>query len=202
MVGIKTHAYDIEAKNADGVTIYYRYYQHDNVTDKTRVCVTYNKQENDYIGKVVIPEYVYNNGNELKVVSIGRRAFYNCPNLTDVIIPNSVAEIERLAFAYSGITSITIPSSVKKIGNGFAEKIYDLNIFYNCSNLTAIKVDSGNPVYDSRDNCNAVIETATNNLLIGCKNTNIPNTIISIGDFAFAGCSGLTSINIPNSVKK
>lgn len=70
-----------------------------------------------------------------------------------------------------------------------------------CSGLTSIIVENGNPMYDSRNNCNAIIETATNTLLSGCKNTIIPNSVTSIGVCAFKGCSNLTSITIPNSVK-
>ncbi|MBQ6209968.1 MAG: leucine-rich repeat protein, partial [Prevotella sp.] len=55
-------------------------------------------------------------------------------------------------------------------------------------------------MYDSRNNCNAIIETSTNTLISGCKNTSIPNSVTTIGDGAFHGCSGLTSITIPNSV--
>jgi len=61
-------------------------------------------------------------------------------------------------------------------------------------------VESGNPRYDSRNNCNAIIETATNTLIAGCKNTTIPNSVTKIGPCAFFGCDGLTSIDIPNSV--
>jgi len=61
-------------------------------------------------------------------------------------------------------------------------------------------VASGNPIYDSRDNCNAIIETATNKLVVGCMNTTIPDSVSEIGEDAFSGCSGLSSINIPDSV--
>ena len=72
--------------------------------------------------------------------------------------------------------------------------------FYRCNNLISIVVESGNSKYDSRDNCNAIIETSSNELIIGCKNTVIPNGVTSIGDRAFEECSGLTSITIPNGV--
>ena len=91
----------------------------------------------------------------------------------------------------SGLKSITIPESVTSI---------DGRAFYNCSGLTSITVASGNTKYDSRDNCNAIIETATNTLLIGCKASIIPESVTSIGDYAFSVCSSLTSITIPNSV--
>ena len=59
---------------------------------------------------------------------------------------------------------------------------------------------SNNTTYDSRDNCNAIVETASNTLIAGCKNTIIPNSVTSIVKSAFRGCSGLTSVEIPNSV--
>ena len=107
-------------------------------------------------------------------------------------ITYSVTSIDYRAFYNcSGLTSVVIPNSVTYIGS---------SAFSCCSGLESITVESGNTVYDSRDNCNALIETATNNLLCGCKNTIIPNSVSSISRYAFFGCSGLTSVEIPNSV--
>ncbi len=126
------------------------------------------------------------------VTSIGLGAFERCTSFTSVVIPNSVTSIEDYAFiGCTGLTSIEIPNSVTSIGTG---------AFSDCTGLTSIVVADGNTVYDSRDNCNAIIETATNTLLTGCQSTVIPNSVTSIGYGAFGGCTGLTSIAIPNSV--
>jgi hypothetical protein len=76
----------------------------------------------------------------------------------------------------------------------------EYDAFGYCSGLTSIMVEEGNPIYDSRNNCNAIIMTETNELIAGCKNTVIPENVESIGDDAFDGCRDLTSITIPNSV--
>lgn len=96
-------------------------------------------------------------------------------------------------FAYSGcssLSSVTIPNSVMSIGK---------NAFLGCRRLSSISVESGNTIYDSRNSCNAIIKTASNTLIFGCKNTIIPNSVTSIDDCAFYG-SGLVSITIPNTV--
>ena len=138
--------------------------------------------------EVVIPEEI----DGYKVEVIGADAFYFCNSLTSITIPNGVTSIGNYAFWYcNGLNGITIPAGVISIGN---------YAFGHCSGLTSIKVESNNSVYDSRNNCNAIIKTDNNELIIGCSNTTIPNSVTSIGDYAFMDCSGLTSITIPNNV--
>ena len=126
------------------------------------------------------------------VTAIGEYAFEGCYGLANIVIPNSVTSIGNKAFYNcDGLTSINIPNSVTSIGKG---------VFESCDELASFVVESGNPRYDSRNNCKAIIETADNTLIVGCKNTIIPNSVTAIGDWAFSYCHGLTSINIPNSV--
>ena len=96
-----------------------------------------------------------------------------------------------MAFCYCyKLTSVTVPSSVTSIG------LYA----FDREGIKSIVVEEGNTVYDSRDNCNAIIETATNTLIFGCENTVIPSTVTTIGKGAFEECLGLTTIIIPASV--
>ena len=126
------------------------------------------------------------------VTRIDESAFYGCSGLTSIEIPEGVTSIGNYAFyGCSGLTSIEIPEGVTSIGE---------SAFYGCNGLTSITVEADNMVYDSRDNCNAIIEKESNELILGCKSTIIPSSVTSIGESAFYGCSGLTSIEIPEGV--
>ena len=126
------------------------------------------------------------------VTHIGGYAFSGCSGLTSIEIPNSVNTIENSAFSgCSGMTSLIIGSSVTHIWE---------DAFDGCSGLTSIVVNEDNKTYDSREGCNAIIERSSNRLIKGCKSTRIPNSVTSIGSYAFIRCSGLTSVEIPNSV--
>ena len=152
--------------------------------------LTYQNRQRDknypWTSSADIPASVTYNGINYRVTSIGDSAFCFCTSLTSIDIPNSITSIGEHAFyGCTGLTSMTIPNSVTSIGR---------RAFNDCSGLTSITVSPNNPIYDSRNNCNAIIETSTNTLIAGCQNTIILNRVTSIGSFAFQYCSSLTSV--------
>ena len=123
---------------------------------------------------------------------ITHEEFNNCSMLASIILPPNIMSIEDNAFyKCSKLQHITIPKSVTSIGT---------YVFAHSTELTAIQVENGNPVYDSRNNCNAIIETATNQLVVGICSSVIPNDVVAIDPYAFIYCDGLESIQIPASV--
>lgn len=116
--------------------------------------------------------------------------YYN-ETITNLKIKDGTLGITANFSSLHILESITIPESVRYIVD---------NLFNGCSRLNSVIVEKNNPYYDSRENCNAIIETQTNKLIAGCNSTIIPNSVTSIGDYAFCGCYDREYINIPNSI--
>lgn len=193
---------------------------------------------NKYSGNIVIPETFTYRGKRYKVTTIGENAFRLCNDLSSVVMPNSVVQVERWAFCDSeNLKTVSFSSNLTRIKqeafNG-CEKLGDIILpeklsiidvsafayceslkslvippnvmsigagaFKECSGLKSITVDKANKVYDSRNDCNAVILSSNNTLVVGCASTIIPKDIMIIGDLAFCGCKNLTSISIPDGV--
>lgn len=147
----------------------------------------------DCIPDQIIPETITQEGNTYTVTKIADNAFNRITWLRSIQIPNTVKYIGESAFeSCLELKSFYVPKSVTHIG---------LRAFINCDNLTSIVVDEENPVYDSREGCNAIIETATDRLTHGCGPTVVPDGVKIIGKDAFAYCKSQRSITLPNSVK-
>lgn len=126
------------------------------------------------------------------ITSIGDCAFQNCDYLTEIILPKNLLRIVGGAFQNCDrLQKLSIPKSVTKLDSFLTAR---------CNSLTSLEVENGNTYYDSRNNCNAIIETNTNKLIDGCRNTIIPYGVLIIDDGAFEGKNLQKTIEIPNSV--
>ena len=156
----------------------------DNVLIEGNTIIGFSK---DFKGNYSIPDYITTIGEEGE-----EGPFSGCKELESVQIPNSVTTINCSAFyGCTSIKKILIPKSIKSIS---------LGIFGGCTNLSTIIVDKDNQHYDSRQNCNAIIDSNSQILVAGCYNSCIPYGVIKIEDCAFLDCDRLTEITIPDSV--
>ena len=143
-------------------------------------------------GEIIIPQTVTYKGRTFRVTKFASMAFAN-PYISKVTIPDGIEVIADSAFTYCNLHGvITIPVSVKKIG---------VSAFFPMLYIDSIVVDARNSYYDSREGCNAIIETATNTLIAGCINTRIPEGVVNIAQDAFVGAEKLTDITLPASIR-
>ena len=157
-------------------------------------------------GEVKIPKTVLYNGAIYTVTAIKYNAFWNCRELTSIIIPNSVLAIEYLAFGNcSSLKKIEIPNSVVGIGTG---------AFAGCSSLTSITIPNGvtEISQDMFDGCSSLTSVTMSNSVtnigiaafyncVNLTSITIPNSVTGINESAFENCTSLTSITIPSSVE-
>lgn len=203
------YAYDI---TQDGIYYNIKY-------GTTELSVTYRgstaDQYDEYSGSVTIPSHVTVGSTTYTVTAIGEGAFYGCTGLSIIDLPSTITRINSNAFSgCTGLNTLLIPNSVERIDSKAffgCRSLSTLTItesvnfigeqaFSGCSGIYNIEVVPGNSKFDSRSECRAIIETATNSLVVGCQNTVIPNSVNSIGNYAFCNIGSLTSISIPESV--
>lgn len=182
-------AHDFEV---DGI-----YYNITSEEDNT-VEVTFPADKKDFYKDVVfIPEEVNYDGKEYTVTAIGESAFQYNYELLSIVMPNTIRSIKEFAFnGCISLKSLTISSAVSEIGD---------YAFMGLRSLEHLAVDSHNKTFDSRGDCNAIIRTRTNTLLVGCKTTIIPDGVEVIAGNAFISCQDTSiepfELNFPPSVE-
>lgn len=176
--------------NADGIVMYFT------VISKSKKTCKIGRERGqwgmqvpwNFQGAFTVPDVV----NGYKVVEILPFAFGANYGITKINLPNTIETIDNNAFSICyNLASIEIPASVKSIG-------FQL---HGNTKVASITVDPNNPVYDSRNNCNAIIRTSDNKLVSACRSTVIPDNVEIIGESSYYWFDGLETVNIPNSVK-
>lgn len=203
-------AYDFEAKNSDGVTIYY-----DKISE-TECAVTYNDINANaeiYSGDITIPATVTYDDTIYAVINISHYAFRGCTSLTSISLPSTVTSISNGGFwGCTSLTSISIPEDLFYIGDAAfydCSSLTSISIprkgttyihesaFLRCTSLTSISVDPANPTYSTHDGALFIKDQST---LICCPcgkgSINLPSTVTTIGEHAFDDCATLTSITV------
>ena len=198
---------------------------------QNQVGMQYFNELQYFIGLTAIGDNAFSGCDNLSAItlpptitSIGYNAFgytvnqqgqtIPCSSLHNIVIPPSVTTIGAFAFRRSGLTEVILPPSVTSIGDLAFGECNNLEYVYLPASVTSIdgnaftgtsietiEVNQENPVYDSRGGCNAIIQTDIDKLITGCKNTVIPDDVVSIGVSAFENATGLTTITLPSSVE-
>lgn len=168
------------------------------IMDQDSTCVTISlndkldREQKKNLRVLTIPSIIHHNDNVFKVEALSEYGFSGNCDIHEIIIEEGVKTISKGCFSNNlSLEKITIPSSTHTIEEG---------ILSNCNQLTSIIVDGNNQYYDSRDNCNAIIESASNKIVSGCNNTIIPSSLQSIGKRAFSSCFHIKSVNLPEGL--
>lgn len=158
-----------------------------------------NTYKSFYKDIVVVPEKVTYDGKEYTVTAIGENAFNHDDELLSVLLPSTIESIGMGAFRFCPkFKSLTLPANVRQVNN-FA--------FMSLPSLEHLAVEEGNPYFDSREGCNAIIKTKSDILYVGCRTTRIPDGVKVIGNSAFISCFGMSGdmepveMTIPGSVE-
>ena len=157
-------------------------------------------EENTYSGDIVIPATVTYGGKEYSVMGICENAFKKC-SINSLTLSEGIVYISPNAFEETHIGALYLPSTFRMWDNFFTNEVNGYMLLQGCLGLETLVVSPDHPLYDSRDNCNAIIETATNTLIEGCKGTVIPSSVTTIGPTAFIG-RDIVEFVIPEGVKE
>ena len=157
-------------------------------------------EENTYSGDIVVPSTVTYGGKEYPVMGICDEAFERC-TVNSITLSEGIIYVSPKAFKETMLGALYLPSTFRMWDNFFIDEVNGYMLLQGCIGLETLVVSSEHPIYDSRDNCNAIIETATNTLIEGCEGTVIPTSVTTLGPTAFMG-RDIVELIIPEGVKE